>query len=1002
MASMTNGRAGSIHPAVTHDHDSDLRRLVDGGRSGLWDWDRSKNTVDFSPHLCTLLGQSESRGTCDVWQRLILPGDWPGVHAAMAAVFSGQATGDRFSMTHSVVRPDGRVIWVTNRGMVTRRDQDGTALQLTGIITDETERHLAEQNLMQTLERLRLCEQAGHVGGWYWDIATGKLTWSDGLYDIFGLTRDAEATFATWQSVVHPDDYDDAFFSLNRAIEEHQPCDLLYRVVRSDGTVRWIRAVGTAHYDPAANPYRMIGVCMDVTAERQAHDALKVSESRSQMAMESANIGSWDWNLITRHLDPCTRCLAIFGLPPGTHVTFEDFISFVHPDDRERIGQAVQNAITTGSEYNVEMRIVWPDGTLHWVRGRGRAYYSESGQPVRMAGVCFDITGQKRTERLVRDAEERYSLVALWDWNIITGEDYLSPRWKEILGYSPDELPNVESSFFESIHPDDRARVAEAVDHHLNGNQPFSVEMRLRHKDGSYRWVLSRGEAIRDESGRAHRMVGSITDITERRAAEKSLEESEKHHRSLIENLTDGFMLAEMICDPDGEPVDFRATITNHALEQHTGFKPFEVAGRSARELTPKIRPSTLRAFHNVVVTGVPVQFENYSEDLDRYFECRAYRPAPGRFAAIYRDITARKRDEQTLRQLNEDLERRVTERTEALRASEEKLTTILRTASDAIVTMDEAGAIQSINLAAERMFGYSATELVGLDLSTIMPSPHREQARGYLDNYLRTGERRVIGTTREVLARRSNGVAFPVELAVSHIEHLRLFTGIIRDISPRKELERDVVNIATMEQQRIGHYLHDECGQELTALGLLTDSLAELLKTQAPGNVHIATKIRGGIHRVLQRLRGIAKGLAQMQINAGELPAALGNLAASLGEAAKVRCKCSIEGQVHDLDGTQATHLYHIAQEACTNALRHGRATRISIRLSVEPARVALHVEDNGCGFAEPSPGGLGIRIMKHRANMMRGHLAIERQKPKKTVVTCILPRDSSDGPPA
>ena len=128
-----------------------------------------------------------------------------------------------------------------------------------------------------------------------------------------------------------------------------------------------------------------------------------------------------------------------------------------------------------------------------------------------------------------RASEERYALVlkgindGIWDWNLQTHEIYIAPRWKAILGYAADELPDEEASFFDRLHPDDRVAVAGATRRHLEDGVPYRVELRLRHKDGGYRWVLSRGEAVRDEAGRPLRLLGAITDITERKAAEENL-----------------------------------------------------------------------------------------------------------------------------------------------------------------------------------------------------------------------------------------------------------------------------------------------------------------------------------------------------------------------------------------------------------------------------------------------------------------------------------------------
>ena len=135
--------------------------------------------------------------------------------------------------------------------------------------------------------------------------------------------------------------------------------------------------------------------------------------------------------------------------------------------------------------------------------------------------------------RRTQETERRYALVldavqdGVWDWNILTGEDYLSPKWKEILGYTDDELTNVESTFFSLIHPDDTEHTSEEIRLHLEEQKHFSLEKRMRHKDGTYRWVLSRGEAIRDDAGTPVRMVGSITDITDRKLIENALQKSQ-------------------------------------------------------------------------------------------------------------------------------------------------------------------------------------------------------------------------------------------------------------------------------------------------------------------------------------------------------------------------------------------------------------------------------------------------------------------------------------------
>jgi PAS domain S-box-containing protein len=124
----------------------------------------------------------------------------------------------------------------------------------------------------------------------------------------------------------------------------------------------------------------------------------------------------------------------------------------------------------------------------------------------------------------------------IWEWIPSTGEDYLSPRWKQLLGYEDHELPNVQASFFDQIHPEDKPRVLEVVRAHFEERKPYEIELRFRCKNGEYRWFYSRGQAVWDKHGQPLRMAGSITDITERKRAE---EEREKLIRDLQKALAE-------------------------------------------------------------------------------------------------------------------------------------------------------------------------------------------------------------------------------------------------------------------------------------------------------------------------------------------------------------------------------------------------------------------------------------------------------------------------------
>jgi two-component system CheB/CheR fusion protein len=334
---------------------------------------------------------------------------------------------------------------------------------------------------------------------------------------------------------------------------------------------------------------------------------------------------------------------------------------------------------------------------------------------------------------------------------------------------------------------------------------------------------------------------------------------------------------------------------------------------------------------------------------------------------------------------------------------TEDRLSTIVDTAVDAIITIDDQGRVSSVNAATERMFGYASAELIGQNVRMLMPPPYRNEHDGYLARYRQTSLKHIIGIGREVLGRRKDGSIFPVDLAVSEFSDRgqRRFTGVLRDLSARKALEREVLEVATMEEQRIGQELHDTSAQELTALGLLAERLISASKGQPPTVSRLATKIASGLDRVLGQVRAFSRGLIRVEVDAEGLMAALGELAAQTTELHGVTCLFECEKPVPIDDNQVATQLYSIAREAVTNALRHARARNITIRLAADDRTIKLSVLDDGSGIQEPAldTRGMGLKIMRYRAGLINAHLSVRRAQPVGTCAFCSCNKGARDG---
>lgn len=329
-----------------------------------------------------------------------------------------------------------------------------------------------------------------------------------------------------------------------------------------------------------------------------------------------------------------------------------------------------------------------------------------------------------------------------------------------------------------------------------------------------------------------------------------------------------------------------------------------------------------------------------------------------------------------------------------ALTESRERLASIFNTVADAIITIDQHGVIQSINPAAERMFGYGPGELIGKDVKVLMPPPYRDEHDGYISRYVRTGEKHVIGTSRETVAQRKDGSIFPVELAISEIGHLKLFTGVHHDLTQRKQLQREVVEAATSEQRRIGQDLHDSVAQELTALELLVGDLSEAIKSDPQGCTKLVHLIADGLRRSKREIRSVMRGLVPVSVDSQGLMAALSDLADRVQQQGKAACTFHCRQSVAVGDNLIATHLYLIAQEAAYNAAKHAQAANIRIELEQNKGELVLRIADDGKGMPPHllESHGLGLHIMRNRAAIIGANLTIEEAAPTGTIVTCAL----------
>ena len=349
-----------------------------------------------------------------------------------------------------------------------------------------------------------------------------------------------------------------------------------------------------------------------------------------------------------------------------------------------------------------------------------------------------------------------------------------------------------------------------------------------------------------------------------------------------------------------------------------------------------------------------------------------------------------------------------------ALQESEVRMRAIFDTAVDAIVTIDARGIIDRFNHAAERLFGYTEAEVAGRNVSILMPSPYREMHDGYLAHYAKTGEKRIIGVGREVTGQRKDGSTFPMELAVAEmfIGERRMYTGMVRDISERKQAEEALrqsqselrrlsahqEQLKEQERKRIAQEIHDELGAQLTGIkAYVSVSIDRAVRAGQPADP-LLVETAGLADNAIKTVRKVITDLRPSVLDQLGVWAALEWYAEQIEERSGLACQCIIDPSTFDveLDHERSTMVFRIVQEALTNVVRHADASKAVVKATCGDGIVVVTVDDDGKGI-EPerllNRDSWGLLGMYERSRHFGGDLRITGAPGQGTRVVLRLP---------
>jgi PAS domain S-box-containing protein len=437
----------------------------------------------------------------------------------------------------------------------------------------------------------------------------------------------------------------------------------------------------------------------------------------------------------------------------------------------------------------------------------------------------------------------------------------------------------------------------------------------------------------------------------------------------------------------------------NPAAARLLGYEPHELLGKKiSLVLAPVMRhlfPAYLEQIRSQPTDSglMRVITKHGQERIWSYHNIRYEEPGqPPYVLGHAQDITERVQHEQELKQARDELESCVAQRTAELQRAQERFVKAFHASPDAIILTGLDNCYIDVNTGFQRLFGYSRDEVVGHTSREfglwVNPQDRKEVIRLFEQGAVYDFEVRwwtKSGTIREMLlsVERIELDGVPCALSIAH------------DVTERRELERELIEISERERQRIGYDLHDTLGQQLAGIAFLGKVLAQRLAANHAVEAPQAAQIVTFVNQAIEQARTLAGGLAPVTLETYGLVFALQELAASVEALFRCACKVSSHHAIHITDHAVAMHLYRIVQEAVNNAIQHGKARQITITLSVRrEGGMILMVRDNGVGL--PTDGakrrGMGLRIMHHRARMIGAMLEVQPGTHGGTCVICTL----------
>lgn len=438
-----------------------------------------------------------------------------------------------FEIEKRYVKKDGEIIWTSN-SISAILGEEGKPVSIINVTIDVTSRKAAEETLHTREAFISAVNNTVRVGIVLYTMIENKIIYANNyIHHIIGYSREelSQLTGTTIVESVHIDDREEYILYINQCRHSKSGETMIheYRLQNKRGDYCWLQASGAAfERNEKGVATELLFALQDITIRKTAEEELRQSEERYRISLEAGELAAWDWNMETDVVVWNEQHYTLFGVQADNHeVKVNEFVSFIYPEDQQKIEYLLKHAAEVSGLFKAEFRIIRKDDKmLRWMSGYGRVTEEKNGKATRMTGVMYDITESKNAEEKLMDAQASLNIaleaaqMGVWDINVETGEIVHSTRHDQLFGYDEPQVEWDTEKAQRYIVESDKAKYLEGINAMYETGK-VQLELQILHTNGTICWINIFGHVYYNEDKKPLQAAGVIFDITDRKSIEK-------------------------------------------------------------------------------------------------------------------------------------------------------------------------------------------------------------------------------------------------------------------------------------------------------------------------------------------------------------------------------------------------------------------------------------------------------------------------------------------------